>query len=295
MSEKLSKGRIWSLVLTSIFIVAITITNFVFSENKFVITGSIITLICLLLIVVLSNSFDNFSVGQLITINREVKENKQRVEKLEKEKNELIFQLINLNFQSQTASNKTGIYIGNNGLNSDFSVQKADPSEKNDDEENYDQKDSCDTQKIIDEERFETLILQKHFGVNKMSELTRDIKVVDKFQDIDSISNKSTLFSAYLRNNDEELFIDVKTKYRYGINLTAHNRIYLKANKVLSYRNSKNAKAKLLYIVAKPDYEEDLKESKLSDWFFPALKNDLLEIVYVPYSKTEYESCLIEE
>ena len=82
--KKLSKGYILALTLISLFIVAIIVCSFIFSENQYYISKSIITLLCLLVIIVLSNSFDNFSIFHIFTLKKEVIEHKEKIITLEK-------------------------------------------------------------------------------------------------------------------------------------------------------------------------------------------------------------------
>ncbi|MGI0154488.1 hypothetical protein ACQ661_12620, partial [Pseudidiomarina sp. WS423] len=65
-------------------------------EPKGQINSGIVTLLLLLLILVLSESFDNFSIGKLISVTREAKRKEKEVQKLEKEKSELLSQLITI-------------------------------------------------------------------------------------------------------------------------------------------------------------------------------------------------------
>ena len=49
-------------------------------------------LILIILIIILSESFDNFSIGKILTINRKLEESKDENEKLEKKNSQLINQ-----------------------------------------------------------------------------------------------------------------------------------------------------------------------------------------------------------
>ena len=88
-SKKSSWWQIAALIFTALLIVGLIVVNF-FSENRFVITSSIVFLTCLLVVVVLSKSFDSFSLG-FFSLKREVKENKEKIDKLEN----YVFQSIN--------------------------------------------------------------------------------------------------------------------------------------------------------------------------------------------------------
>ena len=58
------------VILLILFIASIIVTSYCFSSNRFIITGQIICLICILVILALAEIFDNFSIGNLITLSR---------------------------------------------------------------------------------------------------------------------------------------------------------------------------------------------------------------------------------
>ena len=297
MSEKkLSVGSIIVLSLTSLLLVGLIVCSFIFSEQKFIISSSIITLVCLLIILVLSNSFDNFSVGKILSISREANENKEKVKILEKEKSEILLKLINLNLQSQSSStninigqqdNKNDITVEN--LNSEEKAQKAKEIEEDNEDISRDKK----IHKRLDPDKFENMILRKYFGLSKNDSILREVKVVEQFQDIDSISNKPVYFDAYLKEDNNEIFIDIR-KGRIP-SIMFHDRLYVQLNKILAYRKIKNNNTQLLLLIAQEkDSSNDRYNYNVERFFEPAKKIGLLNLVYVEYDKTEYESCLIE-
>ncbi|MGN5096099.1 hypothetical protein [Aeromonas sp. 61P] len=58
------------------FIIWLVTYSFIFVEPKGTISTGITTLIVLLIVIALSESFDNFSVGKIFTMSREIKERK---------------------------------------------------------------------------------------------------------------------------------------------------------------------------------------------------------------------------
>ena len=294
--KKCSKGQITALVLTSLLITGLIAGAFLFSEqNKFIISGSIITLICLLIILVLSNSFDNFSIGKLFSMSREVKESKEKIKELEKEKDEILLKLINLNFQSQNSS--VTVNTGSNASNTSLVVENLNKEEKETKEkEEEDIKDNQEyiSRKRLNPEKFQSLILNKYYGISKDdSFLMRDVKVIDQFQDIDSISNKPVYFDAYLRESNAETFIDIrKNGLPYMI---FHDRLYVQLNKILMYRKNNEVNVQLLLLLAKEKDPEEAKHQGIYYKFFePALRCGILKIIDIEYTKEEYESCLEE-
>jgi len=94
--------KVWLFIL---FLVIIIFYNFFYAIPVGNIDTGLVTLILILLIVVLSESFDNFSLGQLLSMSKTVTEKKQEITKLEKRNDELINQIISItNSQNQNSS-----------------------------------------------------------------------------------------------------------------------------------------------------------------------------------------------
>lgn len=119
------------IVILSLFLATLIIISFLLSEQKFVITGGIIICTALLIILVLSEMFDSFSIGNLIGLKKKLKETDQDLERSKKENETLRNQLIaQINFITKQSNTQNII------LSSDYEkllgVEKAsDIDEKN--------------------------------------------------------------------------------------------------------------------------------------------------------------------
>ena len=133
------------------------------------------------------------------------------------------------------------------------------------------------------------MILKKHFDDSHINKIFHDIKVVEKFQNIDLISNKPVYFDAYLEEDNQETFIVIRG-YSYST-IMLHDRLYVQLNKLQSYRSVKHIDVNLLLLVGKPKKEGIEKFSEIEKYFAPAIKNGLLKINYIELDDTEYESC----
>jgi uncharacterized membrane protein (UPF0182 family) len=80
--------RILIVILAS-FIACLIFYSFISLEPKCQITPGIITLVLLLIVIVLSESFDNFSVGKILSLSRENTKKETSISKLNIENNEL--------------------------------------------------------------------------------------------------------------------------------------------------------------------------------------------------------------
>lgn len=116
--DKSTKQQNLSLILLSLFIAALIISTFILSPQKYIINTSIIILTAFLIVIVLSRSFDSFSVGKILEISKNAEENKARADRLENE----LLKFLNINFQSQKASNNV---IIENSASRNLAVQQA--------------------------------------------------------------------------------------------------------------------------------------------------------------------------
>ena len=228
--EKKSIGWGFGLLLAalSIFIMVLIGFSFFAAKPEYSITPAIIVLICLLLILALSNSFDNFSIGKLLTISKEAKENKDRAEKLEKEKEELIFKLVNVNFQSQKAS--SGIFLGDS-IAEKLVVQKAnseeikaeEKEEEKEGEKENSASDNTSKYRFLNRRKYRSLLIKRYFGVSKINLVEEDIKLESQYQDqnIDPISVQPMLFHAHLNDCNQEIFIRI-VDVRFSTTMASH-------------------------------------------------------------------------
>jgi len=84
--------------------------NFYFTEPRGVINSSAITLVLILVVLVLSESFDNFSVGKLVSISREAKKKGTEVKELEQKNSSLLNQLLTISNTQTQQQNHTNVY-----------------------------------------------------------------------------------------------------------------------------------------------------------------------------------------
>jgi hypothetical protein len=252
------------------------------------ISGGIIVLLCLLLVLVLSESFDNFSVGKLISVSREAKKREKEVEKLEKQNQHLLSQIISISSsQSQTQTHMTisGDYVAAP------KVQKASDEEVEDKTtaEAQEQPSTAEpTRPRLNMRKVQSLAVQKYLQSRSVdaANLIKDAKLV-----ADPISNFQVIFDGYLNEGDREVFIEVSSYGYWGS--MARDRLYVMLSKVNHYRNAKRIQAQLELIrVNLPDAEaRPTRPGYLDESFAPAILEGLLKITTVEFSETEVESC----
>lgn len=109
-SEKKSTFVRVLIILLSLMLVGMISFNFYFTEPKGEISSGAITLILILTVLVLSESFDNFSVGKLVSISREAKKKEAEVKELEQKNSSLLNQLISISNTQSQQQNHTNVY-----------------------------------------------------------------------------------------------------------------------------------------------------------------------------------------
>ena len=283
--DKNTKGKnlIFVVILISLLIASLIIISFLFSENRFVITKSIITLLCLLVVLVLSNSFEHIHFGKWFEISNQVREGNEKIKQLKDSTEELCLQIRNMNNQTMQIS------IGPDLLKpTNLSLQQKEQEE----EKRINAK--AELNKRLDIKLFQNLILSKYFGTGLRDKLQKNMSLVESSQNLDQISSREVSFDALLEDNNKLFFIDVLKGQTYGF---YYDRIYVKLNKILCYTRATKKAAQLILLFPKnPEVEKgENRDSFFINNYTPAIQNNLLRIEYVDYSKTEYDSCLVEK
>lgn len=298
------------VILLILFIASIIVISYFFSINKFIITGQIICLICILVVLALAEIFDNFSIGNIIMLNRQYKNKEKELERSEKENRELRLQLTNV-FSNINANHNTNIFgSSSESLSRLLSVEKAEPEEiekkieeevKEHTPEKHDENEVQTKMDFISRRRvfqgIENLLLARYFEKNniKQEQICTQIKFSEGFVDTDPIMERNVIFDAYYKEPwDEEVFVEMCMSN----SLPMLDRFYLLLSKVYHYRTVKKLQAKLVLII--PAISEknvvDLSlrglganKERLFKYFAPAIKNNLLKIEELEVSDADIE------
>ncbi len=98
------------IVLFCAVLVCMVAYNFFSVEPKGELNNGILVLLSMVLILVLAESFDNFSIGKLISISREAKKKEEKVKELEHKNSELIKQVISISTAQNQTQQHTNVY-----------------------------------------------------------------------------------------------------------------------------------------------------------------------------------------
>lgn len=284
------------IVLFAILIIVMIIFNYFYIEPKGNISSGLITLLLILIVVVLSESFDNFSIGKLLTITRVKNEKEKAVVKLEKEKAELLSQIISITSTQTQSQNHTNVY-GDYHVDRDARVEKATEEDiKNNKDNNDDQQESETHGYRTDWRAVEKIAFDKFLKERNIhkSNVIIDAKLVTEFHGIDPISNIQPLFDGYYKNSNNEMFIEFKLNRT--MSLMIRERVYMMLSKLHYYKSVKEINTLLeLVFINLPDTEPRKTRVKSTDKFSqdfsPAIASGLLRINEIDITSEELESC----
>lgn len=306
MEEKKSIGLGFGLLLgtISIFIMMLIGVSFFAAKPEYCITPAMIVLFCLLLILALSGSFDNFSIGKLLTVSKQAKINRERAERLEKEKDELIHKIMNINFQTQKTSNN--VVIGGNTIGDGLVVQKANSDEIKAEEKEEEKVEDNSSEKsshtaentskyrYLNRKKYRLLLLKEYFGVSKIDSIEEDVKLESQYQNqnIDPISVQPMLFHAHLNDFNQEFFVRI-VEPKFSPVIFSY-RMYGLLNRVYQYRNAKNSDVCLVLLLTKLQGEDNRMQdnlNRLRNFFAPAITSGLLKIKEIELSEENLKNC----
>ncbi|WP_341905386.1 hypothetical protein [Fluviicola taffensis] len=319
------KSNIFVRILTvilGILIISLIISRFFFFEPKGIISNGIIILLGLLMILFLSEIFDSFSLGQFLSLNRTLKEKKEKIADLKESNDRLLNLIISNNNLSQHSSmtHVTGI-SPEEFAKTIISVIKAD-KETADKEETRKEKIA---EIIIEEEEEEqggnkkghTRVPKRRVSLSKLREISlakfidnKDLKRYNFFEDaqillaqkdIDPISTFNPVFDGYVESENFEMFIEIRP--RNAPLIIFRERLYVMLSKLYYYRINKKTNVYLNLILVelpedKSEENQDRKrrysnyETKLLQEFEPAIRMGLLKIEYLQLSENEISELL---
>lgn len=288
--------RVQVFALT-LLLIALAGYRFVWGQPTGTIDPGLLAILALVVVLILSESFDSFSVGKLFSISREIKKKEKEVDKLEARNDSLISQLITLSnhqSQSQTHTNVYGDYLAAGR------VEKATPEEvAESNQREAAAEPRADTEpaatpvasarrmidfRAVEDFAFGRYALLKAIDSNAM---IREAKLVIDFRGVDKISNTNPVFDGYIRSPGREVFLEVRP---YFANPTSRDRLYMMLAKIEHYRSRSNIDARLdLIIVRLPSRPAASYESRIIEEFQPAIANNLLTITEINVSEAEEE------
>lgn len=282
------------------FLATLVVYRFFYVDPKAEISAGLLVILAFILVLVLSELFDNFSIGQLVTVSRELKRKEQEAKSLKDENSELRGHIVAISTtisQKQNSTNIVGLPANVADL---LTVRKAAPEEIETKriEEHPSTSTSPETvarpERSFDRARAEDLAIKKFVAGNNLQafNVIREAKLSTQFSGIDPITDTTPIFDGYLNTTDSEVFLEVRPA-SYA-SMMFRDRLYVMLTKLYHYRTIKKANVYLaLLLLDVPEYASrptSLYIDRLQREFGPAIASGLLRIHQTEFSAEELAS-----
>ncbi|WP_068785501.1 hypothetical protein [Paenibacillus phocaensis] len=302
------------LVLFILYLIGIITFAFFKKEPSYTLTPEYITLFVLITLLILSESFDNLSMGKILSLSREVSKKSAEVKEVKKENTELrdhIIKMTTLVNQNQHQSNMTFHGVTPELLQM-IGVIKA--KDKKDDEnetelvsetsesvQSNSDLNSCATVnnpkplnrrsyfRVIEIESIDRYLFKYNIPEGN---IIRDAQFTPAFKGLDPIMERRIIFDAYLNTELKEYFFEVLL----NITPVTIDRMYVQLSKIHYYSQAKNIKAQLVLLLI--EFPKELEEfynkslyrpQRVLEAFQPAISNDLLRVETIAFSMDDVE------
>ena len=280
------------IVVLSFLIGAMIFYNFFITAPVGEISNGLIALLILLILLILSEAFDNIALGKILSLNRKIEEKRIEVSDLKSEKQNLLNMLVkNISFQSQSVG------ISGHDLKEILTVIKADPErieqETKEKEANIEDEQLYTIQKPkpINFRKVERHVLNSFIETNKLQGFLfyEQVTFSKNYATVDPISTLTPIFDGYIETENTESFIEVKLQ---RVVISFREQLYSRLSALYHYREANKVKAYLqLILVELPEDEKIGKirntEERFRDIFEPATEKKLLKIKYVKLTSAE--------
>lgn len=282
------------------FLGTLVVYRYFYVDPKAEISAGLLVILAFILVLVLSELFDNFSIGQLVNVSRELKRKDVEAKSLKEENSELRGHIVAISTnisQKQTSTNIVGLPASYADM---LTVRKAAPDEI--ETKNFEEKpsESVGTESPAKPERFfdrtkaEDLAISKFVVGNSLQafNLIRDAKLSTQFSGIDPIMDITPIFDGYLNTSDSEVFVEVRL-LAYA-SMTFRDRLYVMLTKLHHYKTIKKANVYLALLLIDAPEPASRPTSTLLDRlqrdFGPAIASGLLRIHQADFSAEEQQS-----
>jgi len=256
-------------------------------------------ILAFILVLILSELFDNFSIGKLVTMSRVIKEKEVQATELKKENHELRGQLISISTSVSQRQTSTNIFGLPENMVDLLTVKKA-PAEEIANKKREEEVPSATPANIvgkrsIDLSNAEELAIKRFVSSHNLQafNLIRDAKLSTQFSGIDPITDSTPIFDAYINANDAEVFVETRPS-QYA-SMMFRDRLYVMLTKIHRYKTIKKANAYLaLLLVNLPELTSSRPPSsyieRLQREFEPAITSGLLRIQVIDPTTDELQS-----
>lgn len=309
------------------FLLFLVLISFYRNAIPFDFNAGLITVLFIITLLILSEAFDNLSIGKLFSLSREVKQKEEEVEKAKEENKDLREKIISLaSVVTQNQSNHTYFGVPQEFLKG-IGVVKAENEVENENEkekevELVDEKLEVGKDLVTDKEMTTTNGSEteptpnaatstskpqkisprdiQEEGLNRFIEkqkipefeVIREVEFSSNFKGIDPIGEQRIVFDAYYKTSSKEYFIEVLLST--SNHLMRRYQIYTMIAKVFFYQQVKKTSAEMILVII--NLPDTLNEGRVSrnfnvgdifKNFQPAVSNGLLRIETIDLSEDE--------
>jgi len=304
-----------SLIIFLLYLGALLSVSFIKSNPPYIISPTSITVLLIITVLVLSEAFQNLSIGTLLSLSRRVEEKKAENKELKDENRDLresVVKIATSVSQSQVTANVSGIpmdWLGKMlgvtpARGTDIEEKQIEEVAKEaaqvaaqtsteivpeEQEVNRPKKPPFYKIRPILEEDAITRYLEKYqFPLNIV---TREVQFTPVFRGLDPIMERRIVFDGYLKTPQSELFLEVNS---IDFSPFFFDRLYVMLSKIMHYRDAKKIEAQLVLILTEFPSELELRRSdyrgmeRLMRDFQPAFANGLLKVETIAFSSEDY-------
>lgn len=274
------------IIAFCLFLATLVIYRYFYIDPKADISGGLLVMLAFILVLVLSELFDNFSIGKLVTMSRTLKEKVQQTTELKRENTELRGHLVAISTNVSQRQNSTNILGWPQSLADTLTVKKAAPDEIETKEIEEltpsGPRVEAAPERRLDRSKVEDLAISKFVSQQGLHtfNLIREAKLSTQFSGIDPITDVTPIFDGYVNTSDSEVFIEVRPTGAASIMF--RDRLYVMLAKIYHYKVIKKANVYLaLVLVNMPEQESRSTGNyidRLQREFGPAITSGLLRI-----------------
>jgi hypothetical protein len=271
------------IVAFCIFLATLVVYRYFYVEPKADISGGLLVVLAFVLVLVLSELFDNFSVGKVVTMSRALKEREQEKTELKRENMVLRGQVVAVTTNISQRQSSTNILGWPEALADALTVKKAAPEEI----EKKKIEDNGARAQAVHERRFDRSKIED-FGISKFLSLQgshafnliQEAKLSTQFSGIDPITDVTPIFDGYFNTSDSEVFIEVRATDIPTI--MYRDKLYVMLAKIHHYKVIKKVNVYLVLVLVKIPEPESRPTGpyvdRLQREFGPAMTSGLLRI-----------------
>lgn len=268
------------------FLGTLVVYRFFFAEPKAEISAGLLVILAFILVLVLSELFDNFSIGQLVSVSRDLKQKDAETVTLKQENSELRGHLIAISTNISQQQSSTNIVGLSPNLADLLTVRKAAPEEieskKTEDQPVPAAAVSPQLERSLDRAKAEQLAISKFVSSQNLQafNLINEAKLSTQFSGIDPITDVTPIFDGYINTSDSEVFVEAR--FTGHASMMFRDRLYVMLAKLHHYKTIKKANVYLaLLLINLPEAGVRPSSSyvdRLQRDFGPAIASGLLRI-----------------